>query len=96
VHENAGKAAVLNQILKNIQHLSMPDGGDLKIFSGSRCAGQNKNARPDDGPDPQRRQRPRPQRFLQPVFRLVSVRDQLVNGLLGEQLAGQTGLLGCE
>ena len=96
MHENAGKTAVLNQVLKNVQYLGMPDGGDLKILSRSRGARQNKYARPYDGADPQRRQRPRPQGLLQPVLRLFRVRDQLVNGLLGEQLAGQTGLLGCE
>lgn len=63
------------------------------MLAGGRCAGESKNARADDRPNPEGGQRPRPQRFLKPVLRLFCIGDELVNGLLGEKLAGQDGLL---
>lgn len=84
---------MLKEVLKNVQHLGMPDGGDLEVFSRRRRAGQHKDAGANDGPDPQRGERPRPQRLCQPVVRMLRVRDQLVNGLLGKKLAGQKRLL---
>ena len=63
------------------------------MLARGRGAGESKNSRSDDRADAQRRQRPRSQRLLQPVFWPLGVRYQLVNGLLGEKLAGQKGLL---
>jgi hypothetical protein len=64
-----------------------------KSLAGNGRAYYRENARADYRADPQRRERPRPQGFLEPVFGLFGVRDQLVNGLPGKKLAGQNGLL---
>jgi hypothetical protein len=56
-------------------------------------ANHSEDSRAYNSADSKRRQRQRPQRFLQPMLRFFRVRNQLVNGLLGEELAGQKGLL---
>jgi hypothetical protein len=60
----------MEQVLKNIQNLRVPDRWNLKVLSGRGCPGQNEDPRTDDRPDPQRGERPRPQGFLEPVLRL--------------------------
>jgi hypothetical protein len=61
----------MNEVLKNIQNLRVPDRGNLKILSSRGRPGQNENPRADDRPDSERCERPRPEGLLQPVFRLL-------------------------
>ena len=92
MQKHTGKVPVLKQVLEDVQHLGVQQGRSGK-FSSRGGAGQNKNSRADDRPDAKRSQRPRPQRLWQTMPRPFRVRNQLVNGLLGEELAGQKGLL---
>ena len=55
MHQYAGKASVLKQVLKYIEHLRMPDRRNLEVFPGSCCSSKNKYARPDNGPNAQGR-----------------------------------------
>jgi hypothetical protein len=66
------------------------------IFSCRRSACKHKNSRANDRADAKRGQRPRAQRLRQTMPRPFRVRNQLVNGLLGKELAGQKGLLKIE
>jgi len=50
-----------------------------KRLPGHRRADNRKYPRPDHRANPQRGQRPRPKRFLQRVFRLLRVPDELVD-----------------
>src|SRR5262245_60665546 len=95
MQKHAGKVPVLKQVLEDIQHLGMQQRrcGVLSCRCG---AGKHKNSRADDRADTKRRERPRAQGFRQTMPRPFRVRDQLVNGLLGEELAGQKGLLKTE
>jgi hypothetical protein len=70
----------------------VPDGFDRKVFAGRSRAGQHEDSAADDRADTERGQRPRAERFLEPVLGLLGVGDQLVNGLLGEELR-QSSLL---
>ena len=92
MQKHAGKIPVLKQVLEDIQHLGMQQRR-CGILSGCRGTGKHKNSRADNRADTKGRQRPRPQGFWQTVARPFRVRNQLVNGLLGEELAGQKGLL---
>jgi hypothetical protein len=56
-------------------------------------ANHSEDSRAYNSADTERGKRPRPQRFLEPMRRVFRVRNQLVNGLLGKELAGQKGLL---
>jgi len=84
MHQRALKTAVAHQVQEKIEHLRVKDGRDFEMLARSRGAGQNKDARTDDGPDAERRQAPWPQRLLEPMFGLFRLRDQLVDGLGGE------------
>jgi hypothetical protein len=54
MQKHTGKVPVLKQVLEDIQHLGMQQGRSGK-FSSRGSAGQNKNARADDGPNAKRR-----------------------------------------
>src|SRR6476646_8604783 len=58
-------------------------------LSGDGRTDHGKNARTDHSADPQRRERPGPQRLLKLLLRPLRIRNQLVDRLLGEKLAGQ-------
>src|SRR5260370_23277743 len=73
--------------------LRIENGLGFKRLPGDRGADNGKNTRPDHCANAQRYKRPWPQRFFEPMFRLFGVGNQLVDGLLGEILAGQKGLL---
>ena len=92
MEQDAGKISVLKQILEDIQHLRMKQRRRGKL-ARRRRAREHKDSRADDRTDPQRRKRPGAQGLRQTMARSFRVRDQLVNGLLGEKLAGQKGLL---
>jgi hypothetical protein len=83
----------VNQVHEQIQHLRFVERR-VAMLAGRRGAGERKNPRANDRSDPQRRQRPWSQRLFEAMFRMFRIRDQLINGLLGEKLAGQKGLLG--
>src|SRR5215467_7211837 len=95
MQKHARKVAVLKQVLEDVQYLGMQQRG-CGVLSCRGSAGKHKNSRADNRADAKRRERPRAQRFRQTMPRPFRVRDQLVNGLLGEELAGQKGLLKIE
>ena len=92
MEKDAGKVPVLNQVLEDVQHLRMQQRR-CGVLASRRGAGKDKNSRADNRADSKSGERPRPQRFRQPMPRPFRVRNQLVNGLLGKELAGQKGLL---
>jgi len=88
MHQHAGEISVSKQVLEEVQHLRMQQGGPRE-FPGGGGASQHEDAGTDDRPDPERRQRPGTEGLLQPVFRAFGVGNQFVDGLLGKKLAGQ-------
>jgi len=95
MHQNAGKIAVREQVLEDIQDLRVKQrrrGG----LSRCRGAGQDKDSRSDNCADSQRRERPCTKCFLQPALRPFGIGDEFVDGLLGKKLAGQKRLLECK
>jgi hypothetical protein len=86
------QVSAVKQVHEQIQHLRLVKRR-IAVLAGSGGAGEGKNARANDRTNPKGRKRPRSQRLFEPVLRPFRVRDQLVNGLLGEKLAGQNGLL---
>ena len=65
------------------------DGRGVELLPGNGGTDHGKDAGADDRADAQGGQRPRPERLLQPMFRLLRFGDQLVNGLAREELARQ-------
>jgi hypothetical protein len=59
------------------------------MLPGHSGANDREDAGADDGPDSQRRQRPRAQRLLQRLAGLFRLADQLVDGFARYQLVGQ-------
>ena len=92
MQEHTGKVPVLKQILEHIQHLGMQQRW-CGVFSRRRSASKHKNSRANNRADTKGRERPRAKGLRQTMPRPFRVRDQLVNRLLGEELAGQKGLL---
>ena len=86
MHQRARDAAVLYQVGDEIQHLRVPDGFDGEILAGCSSAGEHEDAAANDGADAQCGQRPRAERLLEAMLGVLRLRDQLVNGLLGEEL----------
>ena len=66
----------------------MPYRRKLEVFARRRRAREYKDSRTDDRADAKRCQRNRPQRLLQACLGVLRIGDQLVDGFLGEQLAG--------
>ena len=60
------------------------------MFPGSRRPGEHEDTRANNGANPERGERPRSERFLEAVLRMLGVGDQLVDGLSGEELVGQS------
>jgi hypothetical protein len=87
MHQRASGAAGAQNIKDQIEDLRVQNGWHFKVLASSRGSGKHKNAGADDRANSERRQRPRPQRLLEPMFRTIGVRDQLVNGFTAEQLA---------
>lgn len=88
MQQHTRQVAVMKKILKDVQHLCVKQRR-LRKLACSCCTSQDKNARADDGTDAQRRKRPRSQSFFKTMLRIFRIRDQLINGFLGEELAGQ-------
>ena len=65
------------------------DGRGIELLSGDGGADHGEDAGADDRADAQRRQRPRAERLLQPMLRLLRLGDQLVDGLAREELVRQ-------
>ena len=66
----------------------------VEFLSGDCGADNGEDAGADDGADAQRGQRPGAERLLQPMFRLLRLGDQLVNGLAREELVRQVNAPG--
>ena len=56
------------------------------MFSRGGRSREDKDSRADDCADAEGSQRPRPQRFLKPMPRLVGFRNQFVDRLTAEKL----------
>ena len=63
------------------------------MLAGGGGSGKNKDAGPDYRTDAQGGQGPGAEAFLEPVFRLVSLGDQLVDRLPGKELGSGQKLL---
>src|SRR5271165_762388 len=74
------------KIQDQVEGLRVQDGGRLKIFSSRRGSRKHENSGTDNGADAERSKRPRPQRFTEPVRRVLRLRDQFVDGLAAECL----------
>src|ERR1035437_7613597 len=65
------------------------DRRGVELLSGNRRANNGEDAGTNDCADAEAGQRPRPQRLLKPMFRLLRIGDQLVDGLAREELVRQ-------
>src|ERR1700685_1783773 len=86
MHECSRSVAGAQKVDDYVECLGMQERRSLKVFSGGGRSGEYKNARADNRADSQRRQRPRPQSFLQPLARSFRFGDQLVDRLAAEKL----------
>jgi hypothetical protein len=84
---------VLDEVGDEVHHLRVQDRGHGEVLARGGRACKDEDARADDGTDAERRQRPGAERLLQPVRRIFRLGDQLVDGLLREELVGQGVLL---
>ena len=89
MHQRSRRAARAQKIHDQVEHLRVQDRRRLEIFPRRRRSRQHKNSRPDDGADPQRSQRPRPQSLAEPMLRILRLRNQLVDGFAAEKLAAR-------
>jgi len=65
------------------------DGRSVKLLAGDGGTNNGEDAGADDCADAQRGQRPWTEGLSQPMFGLLRVGDQLVNGLAREELVRQ-------
>ena len=70
------------------------DRRGIELLSGDRGADDGEDAGANHRADTQRGERPRAERLLQPMFRLLRLGDQLVNGLAREELVRQVNAPG--
>ena len=73
-----------------IEQWRIEDGRSIELLSRDRRAHYGENSRAHHRANAQRGERPRPKTLLEPVLRTLRVGDELVDGLLGEKLAGQS------
>ena len=74
------RSAGAKEVHEQVEHLRVQDGGRFKVLAGGGGAGEDENARADDGADAERGERPRAEGFFQPMPGRVGVRDELVDG----------------
>jgi hypothetical protein len=65
------------------------DGGGVELFAGDGGADDGEDAGADDSADAEGGERDGTEGFAEGVLRFTGLRDQLVNGLPGEELTGQ-------
>ena len=87
----SGRAQRLRPVQHHIQQRRFQDRMHFQHFARRRRAGEDENAGADDGADPQRGQRPGPQRLAQSVPRRLRVGNQLVDTLLLEEVVMPSG-----
>lgn len=86
MHQNARCASAPQKVDDNVENLRVQNRWRLEEFAGSRCAGEDENSRADDGANAESGERPRAQRFFEPVFRMFGFGYELVDGFAGKQL----------
>ena len=86
MHQNVCRTTASQEIRNEVENLRVQDGGCLKIFSSSGGARQNEYSGTNDGANPQRRETDPPKRFFEASFRVLRVRDKLVDTLATEEL----------
>jgi hypothetical protein len=77
------------QVPQDVHELGVEDGGRFKVFAGGGGAGEDEDARADDGADAERGERPGAKAFLQPVAGFGGLGNQPVDRLAGKQLICQ-------
>ena len=86
MHKRSRRAAGAQEVHDQVECLRMQEGRRLEIFSGRGCSRQNEDSRTNNRADPERGQRPRSQRFTEPVLWILRVRNQFVDRLATECL----------
>src|SRR3954471_9344947 len=89
----AGAAECSRTMDEVLQHRGLPNRFCGKELPFDRCPDHREDARADHRADAERSQRDRAERLFQARLRILRIRDQLVYGLLREQLVRQVGLL---
>ncbi len=72
-----------------VRKRAVQNGCGIEFLTGDGRPYDGEDAGANDRADAEPGERPRPQRLLQPVFRLLRLGDQLVNGLACEELVRQ-------
>ena len=81
MHERSGGTAGTQKIHNEIERLCVQNGRRLKIFSGGGRSRKHEDSRTNNRADAERCQRPRAECFTEPVFRILGLRNQFVDGL---------------
>jgi hypothetical protein len=72
-----------------IRQRAVEDGCGVELLTGNGGTNDGEDAGADDRADAKPGERPGAEGFLQPMFRLLRLGDQLVNGLAREELVRQ-------
>jgi hypothetical protein len=89
MHQRTVQIAVLGHVPQDVHDLGVEDGWGFEMFAGSSGSGEDKDARTDDGANPERGQRPGAKRFLEPVTGFSGLGDKPVDRLTGKKLICQ-------
>ena len=92
MHQDACGISVANQVYEKVEDLRVQDGRRFKVLASRGGSGEDENARADDGADAEGCERPRAERFFQPMLGLVRLRNEPVNGFAGQQLTAGPAL----
>ena len=87
----AQRGCVMHEV---VGYRGVQDGRGVEFLPGNRRPHHGEDAGADHGADAKPDQRPRAQRLLKPMFRLLRIGDQLVDGLAREDLVRQVTLPG--
>jgi hypothetical protein len=89
MHERAVQIAAGDQIPEDVHDLGVKDGGGFEVFAGGGGAGEDEDARTDNGADSEGGERPGAKGFLQPMVGVIGLGDELVDRLTGKELVRQ-------
>ncbi len=84
---------VMNQI---VEQRCVEDRGSVELLSGNSGADDREDSGSDHRANTQCGQRPWSQRLLEPILRVLGIRDQFVDGFLGETRFRRIRILGCQ
>ena len=89
MHERTVQIAVGGEVPEHVHDLGVEDGRDFEVFAGGGGAGEDEDARADDGADSERGERPGAESFLQLVTGFGGLGDKPVDRLTGKKLIRQ-------